>query len=304
MQQDVERLRRFNRFYTRRLGILDKGFLGSDFALIEVRVLYELAHRDNVFASELVDELTVDPGYLSRILRGFEQQGLIRKQRSRTDSRRSMLALTAKGRRVFERLDKRQHDEVAAMLQDLHETDRRRLLAAAGAVEDLLERRQFNGTPFVLRDPRPGDIGWVVERHGAIYSMEYGWNEQFEALVAEIAGGFLKQHDAEREHCWIAELDGRNAGCIFLVAKDASVAQLRLLLVEPDARGLGIGRALIRRCIEFARTAGYRKITLWTNHVLEAARHLYEEAGFTLLKEEPHERFGTPLVGQTWELRL
>lgn len=304
MREDVEHLRRFNRFYTRRLGVLQKRFLGSDFGLLEVRVLYEIAQDKNVSASALVDELDVDPGYLSRILHRFEEQGLVRKQRSDADARRSILSLTAKGRRVMERLDKRQHDEVASMLQDLNESDRRRLVAATDAVQTLLEPVRATQTSFVLRDPRAGDIGWVVERHGAIYATEYGWNEQFEALVAEIAGAFLKQHDSVRERCWIADLDGRNVGCIFVVAKDATVAQLRLLLVEPDARGFGIGRALVRECIEFARAVGYRKMTLWTNQVLDAARHLYQEAGFELVREEPHERFGSALVGQTWELQL
>ncbi|HEV3153264.1 MAG TPA: bifunctional helix-turn-helix transcriptional regulator/GNAT family N-acetyltransferase [Candidatus Baltobacteraceae bacterium] len=300
----VEDLRRFNRFYTRRIGLLSKRFLNSDFSLAEVRVLYEIAHRARAAASEIAADLSMDPGYLSRMLLRFEQDGLIARERSDDDGRRSRLSLTAKGKRVFDRLDRAQHDEIAAMLRSLGEEDTQRLTECARTLQQLLGAPAQRANGFILREPRPGDIGWVVQRHGAIYAAEYGWNEQFEALVGEIASAFLKHHDPKRERCWIAEHQGRNAGCIFLVRKSNAVAQLRLLLVEPAARGLGIGRALVRECIEFARAAGYRKIALWTNRGLDAARHLYEEAGFKLAGEERHRTFGKSLTGQNWELHI
>jgi DNA-binding MarR family transcriptional regulator/ribosomal protein S18 acetylase RimI-like enzyme len=300
----VQAVRRFNRFYTRKIGVLEEGLLKSPFSLTEVRVLYELAHRDKPTAAELARDLGLDGGYLSRILRGFEGRGLIGKQPSEADARQSLLELTEEGRRVFAPLDARTNEEVGALLANLPVPEQRRLVEAMHAVERLLGGRPEARTPYLLRPPQPGDMGWVIYRHGAVYAQEYGWDERFEALVAEVVTQFLRANDPKRERCWIAERDGENVGSVFLVKQSDEVAKLRLLLVEPAARGLGIGRRLVQECVRFGRRAGYRLITLWTNDQLHAARHLYEEAGFRLVREEPHNHFGHGLVGQTWELAL
>jgi DNA-binding MarR family transcriptional regulator/GNAT superfamily N-acetyltransferase len=304
LAQRVDAVRRFNRFYTRRIGALRSGLLGMPYSLAEARVLYELAHRDGPTAAELARDLALDAGYLSRLLRGFERNGLIARARSDADGRRSHLALTGKGRRTFAALNARSSDEVAALLGDLPDPEQRRLVSALETAETVLGARPALRTPYLLRTHQPGDLGWLVSRHGALYAQEYGWDETFEALVAEIAARFIRNFDPKRERCWIAERDGRNVGSVLLVRKSETVAQLRVLIVEPDARGLGIGRRLVSECERFARRAGYRKIVLWTNDILNAARHLYEEAGYRLVKEEPHHSFGHDLVGQYWELRL
>jgi len=297
-------VRHFNRFWTRRIGVLREGYLESPFSLTEVRVLYELAHREETTASELGEELGLDAGYLSRILRGFERQSLIQKRPSEADGRRRLLRLTGRGWEAFAPLDARSRSEIGAMLGGMSIAEQERLLKAMRAVEGLLSGRSERVVPYLLRPHQPGDMGWVVHRHGVIYAREYGWDEQFEALVAEIVAKFIQQHDPRLERCWIAERDGEIVGCVFLVRESEEIAKLRLLLVEPEARGLGIGSRLVVECIHFARQAGYRKITLWTNDVLTSARRIYEAKGFRLVHEEPHRSFGHDLVGQTWELML
>jgi DNA-binding MarR family transcriptional regulator/GNAT superfamily N-acetyltransferase len=300
----VGAVRRFNRFYTQRIGVLGEGYLKSPFSLAEVRVLYELAHREAPTASELSKGLGLDAGYLSRILRGLRRRGLVDKRPSEADGRRSLLSLTARGRDAFAALDAASRDEIAAMLAALSAAEQGRLVGALRTVEGLLGPRPEQRPSFLLRPHRPGDMGWIVHRHGALYAEEYGWDERFEALVAEIVAGFIRHYDPKRERCWMAEADGEVVGSVFLVKQSATVAKLRLLLVEPKARGLGLGTRLVDECVRFARSAGYRKVVLWTNNVLHAARRIYEGAGFRLVREEPHDHFGRGLVGQTWELRL
>lgn len=300
----VAEVRSFNRFYTAQIGVLREGLLGSPYSLTEVRVLYELAHREKPTAAELGKELGLDAGYLSRILRGFVRRGLVTKSPSARDGRQSLLALTARGRKEFAPLDARSHDEVAAMLGRLPPADQERLVTAMRTIQALLGGRPAPRVPYLLRPHQPGDMGWVIHRHGALYAEEYGWDETFEALVAEIAAKFVRSFDPKRERCWIAEREGEIVGSVFLVQKSRTVGQLRLMYVEPKARGLGIGGRLVEECLRFARRAGYRKVVLWTNSVLLAARHLYEKAGFRLIHAEPHRSFGCDLVGETWELTL
>ena len=300
----VDAVRRFNRLYTRRIGALRAGLLDSPFSLAEARLLYELAHRDRPAAAELARDLGLDAGYLSRLLRGLERRRLINRERSKSDARQSLLSLTAAGRRTFATLDARSNAEVRAMLGKVSDAGQRRLVEAMRDVERLLGAAPEPKVPYLLRSHRPGDMGWVVHRHAALYAQEYGWDERFEALVAAIVAKFIDNFDPRRERCWIAEREGEIVGAVFLVAKSPTVAQLRMLYVEPGARGLGIGRRLVDECERFAREKGYRKIVLWTNSILHAARHIYEAAGYRLVAEEPHRSFGHRLVGQTWELKL
>jgi DNA-binding MarR family transcriptional regulator/N-acetylglutamate synthase-like GNAT family acetyltransferase len=300
----VEAVRRFNRFYTQTIGVLHEGLLESPFSLTEVRVLYEIAHRPDPTASEIVKSLGLDAGYVSRMLRSFEKRGLVVRTRSESDGRRSHLALTEHGRATFAELDERAHGEVGALLDRLSSAEQDRLVEAIAAVEGLLGERPEPKVPYILRPPRPGDMGWVIHRHGALYCREYGWDERFEALVAEVVANFMRDFDPTHERCWIAERDGRVVGSIFLCKRSKTIAQLRLLLVEPDARGLGIGARLVDECTAFARQAGYRKIVLWTNRGLDAARRIYEAAGYRLVSEEPHDKFGSGLIAQVWELKL
>jgi DNA-binding MarR family transcriptional regulator/GNAT superfamily N-acetyltransferase len=301
----VEAVRRFNRFYTRRIGVLDKGLLGSSLSLTEGRVLYELAQREPATATALAQELGLDEGYLSRILNGFAKRGLIEKRASERDGRQIILALTDQGHEMFAAIDARSHDEVAVMLRELNGADQGRLVAAFETVERLLGGGRKPGEPcYILRPHQPGDMGWVVHRHGVLYAEEYGLDESFEALVARVAATFIDNFDVRRERCWIAERDGEIVGSVLLVRDSNEIAKLRLLYVEPRARGLAIGRRLVGECIGFARRAGYRKITLWTNDVLVSARRIYQAAGFHLVREEPHHSFGRDLVGQYWELPL
>jgi DNA-binding MarR family transcriptional regulator/GNAT superfamily N-acetyltransferase len=318
ISQRAAAVRRFNRFYTRQIGLLAGHYLDSPFSLSEARVIYELAQRDTDTATSLVRELGLDPGYLSRMLRGFQRRGLLSKQPSAHDGRQSLLRLTAKGRRAFQALNDRSQRDLEAMLSALPAADQSRLVGAMQAIEGLLAAPAAPAAPattaaalpamkppaYVLRPPRPGDMGWVVARHGALYAQEYGWDEQFEALVAEIVAKFVQEFDPRRERCWIAEMDGENAGSVFLVKKSDTVAKLRLLLVEPRARGLGLGARLVEECLRFARQAGYRQMTLWTNSVLLAARHIYVRAGFKLVESGPHHSFGHDLVEETWLLEL
>jgi DNA-binding MarR family transcriptional regulator/GNAT superfamily N-acetyltransferase len=300
----IAAVRAFTRFYTQRLGVLHEHLLESRFSLTESRVLYELAHREHPTATELGRDLGLDPGYLSRILRRLEASGLVERARSRKDGRRFHLVLTEAGRQAFEPLDRRSRAEVAALLAPLPTAERVRLVEAMRNVSTILESTPEGAAPYALRPHRPGDMGWIVHRHGALYAQEYGWDETFEALVAEIAATFIKDFDPKRERCWIAEKDGEIVGSVLLVAGSEETAKLRLLYVEPKARGLGIGRRFVDEAIRFARAAGYRRIVLWTNDVLHAARAIYGAAGFVLVKAEPHRSFGQDLVGETWELDL
>jgi DNA-binding MarR family transcriptional regulator/N-acetylglutamate synthase-like GNAT family acetyltransferase len=304
LDRRVAAVRRFNRLYTRRIGVLNDGLLRSPYSLTEVRLLFELAQSPNLTASTLRDELGLDPGYLSRLLRGLEDRGLLSRTSSAADGRVTHLNLTEKGREAFRSLDARADDEVRTLLGALSVAHQRQLLDAARTIEELLDGTSPRREPYLLRQHQPGDMGWVVHRHGVLYAQEYGWDERFEALVAEVVASFIHRFDAKRERCWIAERDGEIVGSVFLVQKSKTVAQLRLLLVEPSARGLGIGGRLVDECLRFARQAGYRKMTLWTNHVLHAARRIYQRAGFQLVDEQPHSRFGRDLIGQTWELTL
>jgi DNA-binding MarR family transcriptional regulator/ribosomal protein S18 acetylase RimI-like enzyme len=299
--EDIESVRAFNRDYTRRIGVLSRGLLDSPYSLTEVRVLYEIAHRPGVLAGELAAELGLDRGYLSRILKGFETHRLLARSVSPADARRQPLRLTGAGRRVFTPLERRSRGQVRSMLAGLDGSRRGALLEAM-----LTIRRAFipATAQVTLRAHRPGDMGWVVERHGALYHEEYDWNEEFEALVAGIACDFIRHLDSSRERCWIAVREGRRLGCVFLVKGSAGTARLRLLLVEPDARGLGLGRRLIEECVRFARAAGYRRIVLWTQSNLAAARHLYAHAGFRRTARKPHHSFGHALTAETWQLGL
>jgi DNA-binding MarR family transcriptional regulator/GNAT superfamily N-acetyltransferase len=300
----IAAVRHFNRFYTRQIGVLREGLLQSPYSLTEVRVLYELAHGDDSTAAGLCKDLGLDPGYLSRILRDLVRKGLVEKRPSKSDGRQSLLRLTRKGRKEFAALDARQDEEVGAMLKGLPPEHHTRLVESMRTIQAMLGSQSERKVPYIIRPHQPGDMGWVVHRHGVLYSHEYGWDEHFEALVAQIVADFIRNFDPKRERCWIAERDGEPVGSVFLVRKSKTVGQLRLLLVEPKARGLGIGKRLVDECIRFARRAGYRKVVLWTNDVLDAARHIYEQAGFRLVKEEKHHSFGQDLVGQNWELTL
>lgn len=300
----VESVRRFNRFYTRQIGVLSERVLKSQFSLAEARILYELAHREKATATGLGVELGLDAGYLSRLLAAFNKRGLISRKPSETDGRQSDISLTEKGRKAFVELNAHSHNEIEALLGRLSPTDQNRLIEAMGVIEGLLGAQPVRKVPYIIRPHQPGDMGWVTHRHGVLYNEEYGWDEEFEALVAEITAKFIMNFDPKRERCWIAERNGEIAGSVFLVKKTKTVAQLRLLLVEPSARGMGIGRRLVGECLRFARQTGYGKIILWTNSALIAARHIYEEAGFRLVREEPHHNFGHDLVGQYWELKL
>jgi DNA-binding MarR family transcriptional regulator/GNAT superfamily N-acetyltransferase len=300
----VGAIREFNRFYTRQIGLLGKGYLDSPFTLAEVRVLYELAHQDSPTAGEVAKALGLDAGYLSRMLLSFRKRGFLAREASEQDARRTHLSLTKKGRAAFDVLEAKSEAEVAKMIGRLSAGEQHRLAAAMSTIENLLGQRADPKVPYLVRTHQPGDMGWVIHRHGVLYAEEYGWDEHFEALVARIAAEFIQKFDPKRERCWIAERDGAIVGSVFLVRKSDRVAKLRLLLVEPSARGLGIGGRLVAECVRFARQAGYRKITLWTQSILDAARHIYREAGFRVVKREPHQSFGHTLVGETWELTL
>jgi len=300
----VQAVRQFSRFYTKRIGVLQEKLLGSEFSLTEVRVLYELAHHERCTASQICEDLGLDAGYLSRILRHFVSLKLIVKERSRADARHFGLQLTPKGREIFASLDRQSTQQVAEILTPLPENRQKRLVTALRDAEDALSGQAKHCSELTLRTHRPGDMGWIIHRHAVLYAQEYDWDDTFEALVAEIAAQFLKNFDANRERCWIAELNGEPMGSIFLVKHTDQIAKLRLLLVEPAARGHGIGRRLVEECVQFARDCGYRKIILWTQSILIAARKIYERAGFKLVKAEENRAFGADLVSETWELDL
>lgn len=298
----IDAVRRFNRFYTRRIGALQQGYMGSPFPLPQARVLYELGQRGECTASELGADLDLDLGYLSRLLQGLRRQGLVQGEAAREDARRVRLCLTAKGRKFYQQLDTRSRDLVAGMLGKLAAPEQARLVGALQAVESVLEKKEQS--PITLRAHRPGDMGWVVQAHGRLYFEERGWGERFEALVAEIAAAFINNFDKSRERCWIAQMDGEPVGCVFAVKESKSVAKLRLLLVEPRARGRGLGQRLVEECIAFCRANGFRKLVLWTQSNLAAARAIYAKTGFRKVKEEKHASFGVKLTGEYWELKL
>jgi DNA-binding MarR family transcriptional regulator/GNAT superfamily N-acetyltransferase len=300
----VDAVRHFNRFYTRKIGVLNDGLLDSPFSLTEVRVLYELAHRVDGTASDLGRELNLDAGYLSRMLARFARRRLITRERSAKDGRQTHLRLTAAGRTTFAALNLRSARQMGELVSHLPVSEQQRLVGLMHSVRHLLSTREERSSAVVLRDPKPGDLGWVVQRHGTLYAQEYGWDQRFEALVARIVAEYVERFDAKRERCWIGELDGQPVGCVFLVRKTDAIAKLRLLLVEPNARGHGVGKRFVDECIGFARTVGYDKIELWTNSVLHAARRIYEGAGFRLVRSEKHHSFGQDLVGETWQLTL
>ena len=304
LSEKIETVRRFNRFYTKQIGVLDEGLLESPFSLTEARVIYELANREKASATELVNELGLDAGYLSRMLRGFEKRKLIEKSVSETDARQSVLKLTKQGRKEFENLNRLTRNQIEEILNDLSPAEQNRLLAAMKAIEELLGTTTQENFSYILRTPQPGDYGWVIQSNGSLYAQEYGWDENYEALVAQIVAEFVKNYDSKKERCWIAEKDGENVGSVFLVKDSATIAKLRLLIVDPKARGLGIGKRLVDECTRFARQVGYKKITLWTNSGLLAARSIYQKAGYQLVKSEKHHSFGHDLTGETWELEL
>jgi DNA-binding MarR family transcriptional regulator/GNAT superfamily N-acetyltransferase len=304
LDEKISGVRHFNRFFTRQIGVLREGLLHSPYSLTEARILFELAHCDHLTASDLCRELGLDAGYLSRMLAKLEQQGLMEKVRSENDGRQRLLRLTSEGKKAFALLDQRSHDEVSEMLNELSEENRQRLLKAMQTIEGILEKGLKFSEPFFLRTHEPGDMGWVTHRHGVLYAQEYGWDERFEALVAQIVADFINNYNPARERCWIAEMGGEIVGSVFVVQSSETVAKLRLLLVEPKARGLGLGTRLVKECIRFARRCGYQKLMLWTNDVLTEARHIYQKTGFTLVAQEAHHSFGHDLVGETWELVL
>jgi DNA-binding MarR family transcriptional regulator/GNAT superfamily N-acetyltransferase len=310
LQQQGDAIRRFNRFYTRAIGTLHAHLLGSVFTLAEARVIYEISRNERSTATQIAGNLNLDGGYLSRILAGFAKKRLITREGSSKDARESFISLTSRGKKEFSSIDEKAAAQAIALLKPLAAADRQKIVSAMSTIESILSVEQSKSastTRFILRPHRPGDMGWVVQRHGTLYAQEYGWDERFEALVARIVADFVDHFDARRERCWIAERNDEAVGCVFLVKHPDSpevMAKLRLLLVEPSARGFGIGKRLVRECTLFASAAGYRKIDLWTNSVLDAARHLYQEEGYRLIKQEAHQSFGKSLVGETWELAL
>ena len=298
----ISAVRRFNRFYTRRIGALQPHYLGGPYSLPQARVLYELGQRAECTASELGADLDLDLGYLSRLVQDLKRRGLVQGEAAKEDARRVRLTLTARGRKAYQQLDARSRDEVGAMLSKLAAPEQVRLVGALQAVEAVLEKKK-DSKP-TLRPHRPGDMGWVIGAHGRLYAQEYGWDERFEALVGEIAAGFIRHFDKGRERCWIAELGGEPVGSALVVKKSGTVAKLRLLIVEPKARGIGLGRRLVEECIAFARARGYRKLVLWTQSNLAAARHIYKSSGFKLVSTQRHREFGIKLTGEYWELVL
>ncbi|MCB1742259.1 MAG: MarR family transcriptional regulator [Gammaproteobacteria bacterium] len=302
--QQIEAVRRFSRFYTRKIGVLHEGLLNSPFTLTEGRIVYEIAHHERTTGKQLAAELGLDPGYVSRVLSGLESKGHIYRCAAEHDARQSEISLTEQGEDAFSLIDTRSRLEVSALLQPLPPDQRQALCDAMATVQKLLGEETLRRVPFILRPHQAGDIGWVVRAHGLLYAREFGWDETFEGLVAEIAGQFIKRYDPRWERCWMAEKDGVNVGSVFLVKRDEQIAQLRLLIVEPHARGLGVGRRLVEECIRFAREKRYAQLTLWTNSVLTSARRIYAALGFELISEEPHCSFGQELVGEHWTLQL
>jgi DNA-binding MarR family transcriptional regulator/N-acetylglutamate synthase-like GNAT family acetyltransferase len=303
-EHHISAVREFNRFYTQKIGVLRGGLLDSDYTLTEVRVLYEIAHRQRPLASDLVRDLALDAGYLSRILAKFARRGWLKRERSGDDARKAHLHLTAKGRAAFQSLDAKAREEIGALLAPLAPQKQLQLQGHLQNVQSLLGMQAAAKSELTLREHRPGDMGWIVQKHGALYAQEYGWNGEFEALVAEICAKFLREFNPAAERCWIAERAGEPVGCIMLVRHSRTIAKLRLLLVDPSQRGMGVGNALVEACLAFARAAGYRKVTLWTQSILTSARKLYEAHGFRKVASAAHESFGAKLVAETWDLAL
>lgn len=299
----VDVIRRFNRFYTRKIGVID-GTASSPFSLAEARVLYELAHRERPTATDVRKELGLDAGYMSRILREFEHRKLVTRERSKTDEREKFLSLTAKGRRAFAPLDERSNRDVASMLEELTPGARKELVDSAQTISRLLSDKPAQKVPYMLRQHEPGDLGWIVQRQAILYVEEYGWDGTYEGLAAEIVAQFIKNYDPKRERCWIAEKDGARVGGVLVAKASEEVAKLRLLHVESEVRGLGIGKRLVEECVRFSRQVGYQKITLWTQSILHAARYIYKQVGFRVVNEEQHHSFGKDLTAETWELNL
>jgi DNA-binding MarR family transcriptional regulator/GNAT superfamily N-acetyltransferase len=307
MTAQVQAVRQFNRFFTQRIGVLDEGLLASDFTLTQARVLFEIGTRKMCTAGDLIGVLGLDPGYLSRILHDFADSGFVTRKQSADDGRRTNLSLTRKGQKTFAELDGRSRRCIRELIAPLSAAKRTRLLNSMQVLQETLSSAPWNREPTVtIRPYRVGDVGWAIERHGQLYADEYGWNEEFEALVAKLFAKFAAQHDSASEQFWVAEVDGERGGCVFVVRseKDLSAAQLRCLLVDPKARGFGVGRKLVDEAIRFSKSAGYREIILWTNDVLVSARRIYEAAGFSLVEELPHRSFGHDLVGQYWSRSL
>ncbi len=305
IQQRTAAVRRFNRFYTRQIGVLRKTYLDSPYSLGEMRVLYEIAHGSGATASDIGRALDLDAGYLSRVLRNFEKRGLITRKASAKDARQSHLMLTARGRKAFAPAEQRSQRDVAEMLGKLGSNEQIKLIAAMQTIETLLGGNAPRAkSEYILRQPRHGDFGWIVSRHAELYAQEYGWTEPFEGLCAQIVADFVNNYDAERERCWIAEMNGENVGTVMLVKDSDEVARIRLLLVDPKARGLGLGMRLTDECVKFARERGYKKVTLWTHSILTAARHCYEKAGFTLTSSEKRHTWGKDVVAEYWDLEL
>jgi DNA-binding MarR family transcriptional regulator/GNAT superfamily N-acetyltransferase len=296
-------VRRFNRFYTRQIGVLRKTYLDSPYSLGEMRVLYEISHGEGVTASDIAKALDLDAGYLSRVLRNFEKRGLIVRKASPADARQSRLTLTASGRKTFAPAEARSQRDVAAMLKALGGGEQEKLVAAMRTIEGLLDNASPAGE-IILRQPKPGDFGWIVSRHAELYAQEYGWTEPFEGLCAQIVADFANKNDPACERCWIAELNGENVGTVMLVKDSEEVARIRLLLVDPKGRGLGLGTKLVNECVKFARATGYKKITLWTHSILTAARHVYEQAGFTLTSSEKKHSWSKDVVAEYWDMTL
>ncbi|HEY7231268.1 MAG TPA: helix-turn-helix domain-containing GNAT family N-acetyltransferase [Pseudolabrys sp.] len=308
-QQTIAAVRRFNRFYTRQIGVLRKTYLDSPYSLGEMRVLYELAQADKLTASEIARTLDLDMGYLSRLLRNFEKRGLISRKTSATDARQHHLALTTRGQKIFAPMEKRSQQHTASMLAGLDRAEQTQIVSAMSTIESLLANepaaKSGERPTYTLRSPRAGDFGWIVSRHAELYLQEYGWGAPFEGLCAQIVADFVNNFDPKHEGCWIADIDGENVGCVMLVKDEQPhVARLRLLLVDPKARGLGLGARLVDECVRFARTTGYTKMTLWTHSVLAAARHVYERAGFRLTSSEPRHSWGKDVVAEFWDLEL
>jgi DNA-binding MarR family transcriptional regulator len=303
LDRRVDSVRRFNRFYTQRIGVLAENFLRTPFTLAEGRVLFELANREETSPGDIASALDLDAGYLSRILRRFERDGLVKRTPSPTDGRRAVLALTGAGRDAFAPLNERSHDDIVALLAPLPPDRQERVLSAMATIAQALATDQPAGD-IILRDPEPGDYGWIVERHGALYGAEYGFNANMEGYVAAVLGAYITNLQPGRDRCWIAERTGVRCGCVFVVHEDATTARLRMLLTEPSVRGRGLGRRLVRACITFARDAGYNKMVLWTHSVLTAARAIYAGEGFVMTATESNDLFGPHLISETWELEL
>jgi len=306
LEERINAIRHFNRFITRQVGALREGLLHSSYSLTEARILFEIANNDDITAADLTKELGLDAGYLSRILNRLEERGLVYKERSLKDGRQRMLKLTSDGKNAFSLLNSRSYNEIAELLSELSETEQQQLVGAMKTIEQLLSKNKglkFSA-PYFLRQHEPGDMGWVVHKHGILYSREYGWDERFEALVSKIVSDFINNYNPKRERCWIVEMNGEVVGSVFVVEENKDVARLRLLLVDPKARGIGLGTQLVEECIRFARRVGYKKLVLWTNSVLKEARRIYQKKGFKLVAEEKHHSFGQNLIGETWELVL